>query len=198
MLNQPRWKLLLTTLLLATVLASAWGQQGLVASASEDNATFTVEAAAAQTDPEAEDTTVGRSVRAADVLGYEVRNLDGDKIGEVEDIVVNTSDDQVLFATMNYSGGLFSSDKVYPVPISAFSWDADREELQLDLDEETLEDAPGFDQGWPDPTDLEFDKEVYEYWLGVFPDLPKPAETAEARKPGAIAKWPGRRRTPRN
>jgi uncharacterized protein YrrD len=46
----------------------------------------------------------------------------GDKIGEVEDIVVNMVDSQVLFVTMNYSGGLFRSDKIYPVPVSAFSW----------------------------------------------------------------------------
>jgi heat shock protein HslJ/sporulation protein YlmC with PRC-barrel domain len=108
----------------------------------------------------------------------------GDKIGEVEDIVVNMGDGQVLFVTMNYSGGLFRSDKIYPVPVSAFSWDPIKEELQLDLEEEVLQDAPGFDKGWPDPTDPNYDQEVYEYWLGVFPDLPAPAD----KLAGAVAK----------
>jgi heat shock protein HslJ len=97
-------------------------------------------------------------------------------------------DAQVLFVTMRYSGGLFSSDKIYPVPISAFSWDAAKEELQLDLEEETLQDAPGFDENWPDPSDPNYDQAVYDYWVGVFPELPQPAVTEAAKLAGAVAK----------
>jgi heat shock protein HslJ/sporulation protein YlmC with PRC-barrel domain len=186
MLNQQRWKLLLTTLLLAVVLAAAGDNQVLVASASEDDATPVVESDAVQSEPDRPDgdVTVGRSVRAGDVLGFEVRNMAGDKIGEVEDIVINMVDAQVLFVTMNYSGGLFKSDKIYPVPVSAFRWDPIKEELQLDLDEETLQDAPGFDKGWPDPANPNYDQEVYKYWLGIFPELPPLAD----KLAGAVTK----------
>jgi heat shock protein HslJ/sporulation protein YlmC with PRC-barrel domain len=180
---------LLTTLLLAVLLA-AWDNQILVASASEDSTIPLGETNAAQSEPDNPDmeVMVGRSVRAGDVLGFEVRNMAGDKIGEVEDIVVNLTNGQVPFVTMNYSGGLFQSDKIYPVPVSAFSWDPNKEELQLDLDEETLQDAPGFDQGWPDPANPTGDQEVYKFWLGIFPELPTLAEAETAKQSGAVTK----------
>ena len=191
MLNQPRWTLLLAGLLLAVVLVPAAGHNRIsVAMATEEPTSFQVGVNAVQSEPESSDldVTVGRSVRAGDVLGFKVRNLERDKIGEIEDIVVNMVDGQILFVTINYSGGLFQSDKVYPVPASAFSWDADREELQLDLDEGTLQDAPGFDRGWPDLADPEFDQEVYDYWLELFPELPVPPEADEPEPVRAVAK----------
>jgi heat shock protein HslJ/sporulation protein YlmC with PRC-barrel domain len=191
MLNRPRWTFFLPALLLAVVLVLAAGDnQILVASASEDSTRPIIKLDAAQSEPgmSDDDVTIGRSVRAEDVLGFKVRNLEGDNIGRVEDIVVTMDEGQILFVTMNYSGRLFQSDKIYPVPAGAFSWDADREELQLDLDEDALQDAPGFDRGWPDLTDPEFDQEIYDYWLGIFPELPTPAETDLSELIGAVAK----------
>jgi heat shock protein HslJ/sporulation protein YlmC with PRC-barrel domain len=130
----------------------------------------------------------GPSVLASDVIGFRVRNLEGDRIGEIEDIVVNMLDGAILFVTMSYDGGLFQSEKIFPVPVSAFTWDAEKEQLQLDVAEETLAEAPGYDKGWPDTSQTDFDVEVYEYWVLVFPDLAVVAQAEPGQLAGAIAK----------
>lgn len=139
------------------------------------------------------DVIQGPSVLASAVIGYRIRNLAGDKIGEIEDVVVNMVDGHVLFVTMTYDGGIFQSAKVFPVPAGAFTWDPEHEELQLDLDEATLEEAPGFESGWPNMTaegynPEEYDAEVYAYWFAQFPELPAPPETYSSDLVGVVAK----------
>jgi len=78
------------------------------------------------------------------------------------------------------------------VPASAFTWDPAEEVLQLDIAEATLEEAPGFDSGWPEMTaegydPQEYDAEVTAYWLAQFPELADAQSEASAAT-GAIAK----------
>lgn len=109
-------------------------------------------------------------VRASDLLDYDVRNLAGDNIGEIEDVILDTETGRVLFATLEYGGFLDLGDSEVPVPLSAFSW-ANEYELTLNIDEQQLDALPDLDSNWVNAADVTWNDDVVNFWnnAGVNP-----------------------------
>ena len=56
-------------------------------------------------------------------------------------------------------------DKLFAVPWSALTLDEDEKCFILDVDKETLESAPGFDEdNWPDMAEPGWRSEIYSYY----------------------------------
>ena len=91
--------------------------------------------------------------RSSNLIGMEVRNPEGEELGEIEDLVIDMESGQLRYAALSFGGFLDIGDKLFAVPINALLLKHDEEDsyFVLDVDKEKLETAPGFDSdSWPD------------------------------------------------
>ncbi len=108
----------------------------------------------------------GPDVMAADTLqGDDVINLQGDKLGSIEDIMLDVASGRVAYAVLSFGGILGMGDKLFAIPWSALALDADRKCFVLDVSKDRLEKAPGFDKDhWPSMADQNWASQVYAYY----------------------------------
>ena len=85
------------------------------------------------------------AILASKVKGTAVYNGDGDKIGTVEDIVLDKRSNQILFAALGFGGVLGIGEKYYPVPWSLLDYDENKGGYVVPLDQDRLEKAPAYD-----------------------------------------------------
>jgi sporulation protein YlmC with PRC-barrel domain len=83
-------------------------------------------------------------LKLQDVLGKKVEDHNGDKIGDVKDVLLDGSDGQLTVAILSVGGFLGIGDKNVAVPFSALQRGAD-DTLTLDVTKETLEESEGID-----------------------------------------------------
>lgn len=114
------------------------------------------------------------AIRASELLGLNVENPKGESIGEINDLVMNTDNGKTAYIAMSVGGLLGIGDEMFAVPYDAFAIkpadkdeqaDATSENSQvaddlgefvavIDANEETFEDAEGFNQDkWPNMAD---------------------------------------------
>lgn len=108
----------------------------------------------------------GPEVMAADTLqGDAVVNANGDKLGDIEDIMIDVPSGRVAYAVLSRGGVMGVGGKLFAIPWDALTLDADRECFVLDIDEAQLANAPGFDKDhWPSMADRTWGSEVYSYY----------------------------------
>jgi hyperosmotically inducible protein len=94
---------------------------------------------------------LGQAQRASKLMGVQVRNLQNDKIGNVNNILVDLPAGRVVAIIVSSGGFLGMGDELSAIPPAAFRFTGDRDVLQLDASKEMLTSAPHFkaDQ-WPD------------------------------------------------
>lgn len=126
-------------------------------------------------------------LRASELLEYQVQNLDGENLGEVEDFMIDLRDAQISYAVLETGGFLDFGDTLLPIPVDALKLDSIREAFLLDVNEEMVENAPGFEgNDWPEPGDPNWDLEAREYWIDFLPE--EETETAPQSDQAAPAR----------
>lgn len=89
--------------------------------------------------------------RASKLIGMTVRNRQDEKLGDVEDLLVDMPSGRVVAVVLSSGGFLGMGDVLSAVPPSALKFSADRDSLQLDATKEKLSNAPHFKANeWPD------------------------------------------------
>jgi sporulation protein YlmC with PRC-barrel domain len=108
----------------------------------------------------------GPEIMAADTLeGDEVVNAKGEDLGNIKDIMIDVPSGRVAYAVLSSGGFLGIGDKLFAIPWSALTLDADRKCFVLDVDKEKLKNAPGFDKDhWPRMADPTWASEVHSYY----------------------------------
>jgi sporulation protein YlmC with PRC-barrel domain len=108
----------------------------------------------------------GPQIMAADTLqGDKVVNLQNEELGKIEDIMIDVPNGRVAYAVLSFGGILGIGDKLFAIPWNALTLDADRECFVLDIDQERLKNAPGFDKDhWPSMADPNFASQIYSYY----------------------------------
>lgn len=108
----------------------------------------------------------GPHIMAADTLeGDSVVNGAGEKLGTLDHIMLDVGRGRVAYAVLSSGGFLGVGDKLFAVPWSALTLDADRECFVLDVAKEQLSNAPGFDKDhWPSMADARWAEEVHRYY----------------------------------
>jgi hypothetical protein len=95
-----------------------------------------------------------------------IENQKGEGVGEINDLVIDGKTGKVRYVAVTYGGFLGVGDKLFAVPFEAFkvrrqAGDADDYVLTLDVTQEQLEGAVGFDQeSWPNFADRNFTEEL--------------------------------------
>ena len=113
-----------------------------------------------------DDQTRGANIRASQLIGMNIENRQGESVGEINDLVIDGNNGRVRYAAVTYGGVLGVGDKMFAVPFEAFqvkrqAGDADDYVLTLDVTQQRLEGAQGFDQeNWPNFADQNFTSEI--------------------------------------
>ena len=85
------------------------------------------------------------AILASRVKGTSVYNGEGDRIGTVEDIVLDKQSNRILFAAVGFGGFLGAGEKYYPIPWSMLDYRQDKNGYVLPLTRDWLENAPAYD-----------------------------------------------------
>ena len=94
----------------------------------------------------ADETTItdGSLIAAEKVNGTNVYNRAGEKLGHVEDIMLDKVSGRACYAVMSFGGFLGIGDKHWPLPWSKLTYDKRQEGFVVDLDKRQLEGAPSY------------------------------------------------------
>jgi sporulation protein YlmC with PRC-barrel domain len=108
----------------------------------------------------------GPEIMAADTLeGDNVVNRQGETLGEIKHIMIDVPQGRVAYAVLSFGGILGIGDKLFAIPWSALTLDAGNHQFILDVPEQRLRDAPGFDKDhWPSMADERWASEVHSYY----------------------------------
>jgi sporulation protein YlmC with PRC-barrel domain len=82
------------------------------------------------------------AIRAKRVIGTNVTDRAGKKIGEVEDLVLDKQSNAILFAVVGFGGFLGMAEKYHPLPWSALDYDPQTNSYVVDYTQEQLKAAP--------------------------------------------------------
>ena len=81
-------------------------------------------------------------IRAKKVIGTSVKNAAGDKIGQVEDIVLDKLSNNIVYAVVGFGGFLGMNEKFHPVPWSALDYVESENSYVVPFTKEQLQAAP--------------------------------------------------------
>lgn len=114
----------------------------------------------------ASDTRVGATLLCASTIsGDEVCNLQDEKLGEIQEVMLDIDEGKIRYAVLASGGFLGIGDRLFAVPWSALKLDKENKRFMLDVDAERLKNAPGFDKDqWPNMADPSWNSTVESYY----------------------------------
>jgi sporulation protein YlmC with PRC-barrel domain len=110
-------------------------------------------------------TTQTTAVRAKQVLGTKVTDPAGDKIGHIEDVILDKQSNSILFAVVGFGGFLGMAEKYHPIPWNSLDYEPDEGAYVVSFTKEQLEAAPSgsVDEIVRD-NGLQFRDRTYDYY----------------------------------
>lgn len=85
------------------------------------------------------------SLIAADrVEGTSVYNRAGESLGSIDEIMIDKLSGKVAYAVMSFGGFLGMGERHHPLPWGVLKYDTDLGGYVVDLDKETLRNAPSY------------------------------------------------------
>jgi sporulation protein YlmC with PRC-barrel domain len=106
-----------------------------------------------------------RVLSSSSLAGDRVRNNAGEDLGKIEEIMIDIHGGRVAYAVLSFGGFLGMGNKLFAVPWGSLSVDLDNHEFVLDVQRETLENAPGFDKSdWPDMADPDWGAQIHQHY----------------------------------
>ena len=100
---------------------------------------------------------LGQVQKASKLIGMPVKNLQDEKLGKVENLLLDMTSGRVVAVVVSSGGFLGMGDELSGIPSAALRFTTDRDCLQLDTTKESLGNAPHFKASeWPS-----FDQPAY-------------------------------------
>jgi sporulation protein YlmC with PRC-barrel domain len=84
--------------------------------------------------------------RCSQLIGSTVENPQGDKLGKIDEVVLDIQNRRVSYCVMSVEHKLFATPKYLAVPWAAFGPSADGSHLILNANKEQVAQAQGFDR----------------------------------------------------
>ncbi len=108
----------------------------------------------------------GPALMGADTLiGEDVRNNAGHNLGDIKEVMLDMKSGRIAYAVLSFGGVFGIGSKLFAVPWNALRLDTKEKCFRLDVTNEALEDAPGFDQNsWPSMADESWGRSVHKYY----------------------------------
>jgi sporulation protein YlmC with PRC-barrel domain len=83
-----------------------------------------------------------KAIRASRVIGTNVYNSTGDKIGKIEDVMLDKTTDGIMFAVVGFGGFLGIGEKYHAIPWKLLDYDEATGGYVVPFTKEQLEQAP--------------------------------------------------------
>ena len=107
----------------------------------------------------------GRLIAADKVEGTNVYNSAGEKLGSIENVMIDKTSGKVAYAVMSFGGFLGMGDSHHPLPWQVLTYDTDQGGYVVNLDKKSLEGAPSYrsneNVNWEDES---WGKRVHDYY----------------------------------
>lgn len=102
---------------------------------------------------------------AADaVTGTNVYNPSGDKLGQVDDVMIDKLSGRAVYAIMSFGGILGLGEKYHPLPWSTLKYDTNKGGYVVNLSKENLTNAPSYDRAEKFDWTPDYGRRVDEYY----------------------------------
>jgi sporulation protein YlmC with PRC-barrel domain len=104
-------------------------------------------------------------ISADKVEGTTVMNPAGEKLGSIEDVMIDKRSGKVAYAVMSFGGFLGIGDKHHPLPWSMLTYDTNLNGYVVNLDKRVLENAPTYEADEPvDLADEAYGRKLHDYY----------------------------------
>lgn len=98
-------------------------------------------------------------------MGRDIVGSSGSKIGEIDDVILNSSTGCAMFAIVDEGGFLGMGERHHVVPWNALSWSSETNKLMVSFTRDKLANAPLLDRGNPPDWSSEtWQRSVYDYF----------------------------------
>lgn len=85
------------------------------------------------------------AILGSKVKGTSVHGTGGEKLGHIEDIVLDKTSNNIMFAVIGFGGVFGIGEKYHPVPWSVLSYDKQEGCYRVPLSKDTVKAAPVYD-----------------------------------------------------
>jgi sporulation protein YlmC with PRC-barrel domain len=108
--------------------------------------------------------TSGTLIAAEKVEGTSVYNPRGEKLGTIDDIMLDKVTGKAIYAIMSFGGFLGIGEKYHPLPWSTLKYDSRQNGYVVNLDKRALESAPTYDMHEDFAWTPEYGRRVDQYY----------------------------------
>ncbi|MDN3919346.1 PRC-barrel domain-containing protein [Roseateles violae] len=98
------------------------------------------------------------------VEGTNVYNGNGDKLGSIDNLVIDKRSGQVRYAALEFGGFLGMGTDRYPIPWSMLKYDTNLDGYVVPLTESQLEKAPRYAEDERPEYGEDYGRKVYDYY----------------------------------
>ena len=104
------------------------------------------------------------AIRASRVIGTPVKDGAGETIGKVEDVILEKTDNNIMFAVVGFGGVLGVGEKYHPLPWQVLNYDKGKDGYVVSLTKEQLKRAPYYARDELSDNDLAWRQKVFDYY----------------------------------
>ncbi len=107
----------------------------------------------------------GSPVKVSSIIGASIVNPSRVSLGKIKEVVIDPVKGQVTYAVISFGGFVGLGEKLFAIPFSAFTYHANGNEYVLNVSQERLRGAPGFDADrWPAMSDNNWNRDLSGYY----------------------------------
>ena len=107
---------------------------------------------------------IGRLISADKVQGTPVSNPAGERIGSIENVMIDKPSGRVAYAVMSFGGVLGIGKDRYPLPWNLLEYDTELDSYVVDVDPDLLKGAPVYDERGSNWADESWERRIYDYY----------------------------------
>jgi sporulation protein YlmC with PRC-barrel domain len=101
-------------------------------------------------------------VSSENVNGTSVYDVNDEKIGEIDHLMIEKKSGVVTYAVMTFGGFLGIGEEEYPVPWKKLSYDVNKDAFVTDITEDQVKGAPELSSDWHN--DRDWEKRSFDYF----------------------------------
>jgi sporulation protein YlmC with PRC-barrel domain len=106
----------------------------------------------------------GEVISSDKVEGTAVYNNAGEKLGSIDDLMIDKYSGQVRYAVLEFGGFLGMGSDRYPIPWKMLKYSTDRSGYVVPLDKTKLERAPKYSEGSAPVYDKDYGTRINSYY----------------------------------
>jgi uncharacterized protein YrrD len=105
------------------------------------------------------------AIRAKKVLGTNVVDPSGNKIGHIEDVILDKKSNSIMFAVVGFGGFLGMGEKYHPIPWASLDYEPQEDAYVVSYTKEQLQAAPsGSIEELTRGDGMQFRERTYDYY----------------------------------